>query len=445
MSAWRSAKTKELTESETAAESPVSEIDRARESLRALLDDPHIPQPVRATLSNEFQKVEAMLGKLEYGHIHVAIFGRVGVGKSALINALIGEQRFSTSPLHGETRRAQMAAWEEFDAGGVFLIDTPGINEVGGEAREQLAQEIASQSDLVLFVVDGDITEAELAALRRLLHENRPIILVFNKSDLYTQRDRGRVLDALHARTAELLPAEHIVEAAADPALQTIIQVDQAGNEREMTRRPAPNLENLRQRLWTVLEKEGKTLAALNATLFAGKLSDTLSQRILQTKSGLANKVVRNYCLAKGIVVGFNPVPIADLMAVAAVDVSLVVHLSRIYGVPITRHEAGELIRTIGAQMALLMGTVWTVHLLSSALKGGSLGLSTLFTGTAQGAVAYYSTHVIGQAAHRYFQLGKSWGEKGPKRVVEEILKSVDRESLLAAAREDILARLRVT
>ena len=423
----------------------MSEIDRARESLRALLDDPHIPQPVRATLSNEFQKVEAMLGKLEYGHIHVAIFGRVGVGKSALINALIGEQRFSTSPLHGETRRAQMAAWEEFDAGGVFLIDTPGINEVGGEAREQLAQEIASQSDLVLFVVDGDITEAELAALRRLLHENRPIILVFNKSDLYTQRDRGRVLDALHARTAELLPAEHIVEAAADPALQTIIQVDQAGNEREMTRRPAPNLENLRQRLWTVLEKEGKTLAALNATLFAGKLSDTLSQRILQTKSGLANKVVRNYCLAKGIVVGFNPVPIADLMAVAAVDVSLVVHLSRIYGVPITRHEAGELIRTIGAQMALLMGTVWTVHLLSSALKGGSLGLSTLFTGTAQGAVAYYSTHVIGQAAHRYFQLGKSWGEKGPKRVVEEILKSVDRESLLAAAREDILARLRVT
>jgi hypothetical protein len=93
--------------------------------------------------------------------------------------------------------------------------------------------------------------------------------------------------------------------------------------------------------------------------------------------------------------------------------------------------------------MALLMGTVWAVHLISSALKGISGGLTTALTAGAQGAVAYYSTYVVGQAAQHYFAQGKSWGDGGPKRVVEEILASIDRGSILEQAKGDILARLR--
>ncbi|HSA48298.1 MAG TPA: Era-like GTP-binding protein, partial [Candidatus Competibacteraceae bacterium] len=136
----------------------------ARESLRELLDDQRVPPPVRAALAEDYQQLQLLLEKIEHGHIHIAVFGRVSVGKSALLNALLGEVKFSTSPLHGETTRAAHARWQEYDAGGVFLIDTPGINEVAGEEREQLAHEVASRSDLVLFVVDGDITDTELKA-----------------------------------------------------------------------------------------------------------------------------------------------------------------------------------------------------------------------------------------------------------------------------------------
>ncbi len=145
------------------------------------------------------------------------------------------------------------------------------------------------------------------------------------------------------------------------------------------------------------------------------------------------------------MVVGLNPVPVTDILAAAAVDVSLVVHLSRIYSLPISRHEASDLLKTIGAQMLMLTGTVWAVHFISSALKGASLGLSTVITAAAQGAVAYYATFIVGEAAHRYFEQGKSWGKHGPKRVVRDILDNVDRESLLAHARDDILNRIRPT
>jgi hypothetical protein len=65
-----------------------------------------------------------------------------------------------------------------------------------------------------------------------------------------------------------------------------------------------------------------------------------------------------------------------------------------------------------------------------------------LLTAGAQGAVAYYSTYVVGRAAEEYLAAGCSWGEDGPKRVIRNILDTIDRDSILARAREDILARI---
>ena len=443
--AWRSSLwPKSASRAPSAPEAGDEHLERARDSLRALVSDTDVPTPVRRALSGEFARVQAMLDKLEHGQIHIAVFGRVGVGKSALLNALLGEPRFATSPLHGETKDARMAHWRtESGGGGVYLIDTPGINEVDGEARERLAHEVAGRADLVLFVVDGDITQPEIAALRRIAAESRPMLLVFNKADRYTRADRALVVESLARRTAGIVPPANIVTSAAAPAPRVYLEVDAQGNERETQRTPPREVQDLRDRLWTILEREGKTLAALNATLFAGKLSDTLARRAVDAQRDLAERILRNWSLAKGVLVGLNPVPISDLMAAVAVDVSLVWHLSRVYGLPVTHNEAGALVRTIGAQMGLVLGTVWGVNLVSSLLKGGTFGLSTLVTGTAQGAVAYFATYVVGRAAQRYFQQGRSWGDLGPKRAVQEILDTLDRDSLLTSARTEILSRLR--
>ena len=114
-----------------------------------------------------------MLDKLEHGHLHIAAVGRVSTGKSSLLNALIGEKRFAASPLHGETRESSMAAWNEIEAGGAYLIDTPGLDEAGGEDRERIAREVAGRADLIIFVLDSDITDSELTALRMLVAAGR--------------------------------------------------------------------------------------------------------------------------------------------------------------------------------------------------------------------------------------------------------------------------------
>jgi small GTP-binding protein len=407
------------------------------------VNDRRIPPEVRDALADDYRQVQAMLEKLEHGHIHIAAFGRVSVGKSATLNALLGETHFSTSPLHGETKASQMGQWDEYGSGGVFLIDTPGLNEVAGEDRERLAHEVATRSDLVLFVVDGDLTESEIRALRVLVGHQRPIILVFNKVDRYTRDERDLLKTSLMRHTAGFVDPRNIVCVSAMPAERLVILVDADGNETEAVRQPAPDMAALKTRLWELVEAEGKTLAALNASLFASNLSDQVGQRILAAKRKLGARMIRSYCIAKGVAVALNPIPIADLLAAAAVDVGLVVHLSKLYGLPLSRTEAGSLIKTIATQMTIFMGTVWTVNFVSSALKLGTGGLSTLLTGTAQGAVAYYATYVVGQAAEAYLAQGKSWGETGPKHVIRDILDGIDRDSILAQARTDIVGRLR--
>ncbi|MCU7835078.1 MAG: DUF697 domain-containing protein [gamma proteobacterium symbiont of Taylorina sp.] len=415
----------------------------AKESLSHLLDDNRVPQHVRESLQEDFQQVEKMLEKIEQEHIHISVLGRVSVGKSSLLNALIGEEQFSTSPLHGETKHNKFASWQEYEEGGVYFIDTPGINEINGKQREKMAHDVASRSDIILFVVDSDMTETEYQALQQLVAESRPIVLVLNKADRYTKAEKKELLDNLTQKTAGLVAAENIVLATSRASTKQYIIVDETGNETETIKEFPADVVELKTCLWSIVKDEGKTLAAINASLFAGSLSDQITDKIMLVRSEVAEKLIHTYCVSKGVAVAINPIPITDLMAAAVIDVTLVVHLSKLYNLPLTNKEAGELITTIAGQMVLLIGTTLGVYSISSLLKLGTGGLSILLTASAQGAVAYYSTLVVGKAAQKYLRQGKSWGESGAREAVQTILNSMDRDSIMKQAKGDIMDRLK--
>jgi len=69
--------------------------------------------------------------------------------------------------------------------------------------------------------------------------------------------------------------------------------------------------------------------------------------------------------------------------------------------------------------------------------------MSTTITAGTQGALAWYATYVTGQAAETWFAKGKSWGSAGPKETINEIIDSLDQDSILQSARSDILGKLK--
>jgi small GTP-binding protein len=443
---WRNWFSRADNRPQTTEEVPGEAGDRhlalARESLSALMADDRVPDRIRDALQEDYQAVRSLLDKIENGAVHIAAFGRVSTGKSSLLNALTGEPRFAVSPLHGDTRRADMQSWEEYDSGGVYLIDTPGLGEWGGESREATAQSTARRADIVLFVADGDLTRSELAELESIRAAGRPVVLVLNKMDLHTADERALLRSTVSERVGDLVSPQDIVQVSASPVPVTVIQEAADGSETESLRLAEPDVAALKTRIWEILERDGKSLCAINASVFAGQLSDEVARHLIDARRLVAERVVRTYCLAKGVAVAVNPIPVADILAAASIDAGLVVHLARVYDLPLNRTEAGSLVRVILTQLAALMGTVWAVHLASSALKLGTGGLSVIVTAGAQGAIAYYSTYVVGKVAEAWLAGGKSWGEGGPKLVVRRILDDVDRDSVLSQARDEILASL---
>jgi len=396
-------------------------------------------------LAAEFDEIEAISRKLRNEEIHIAAFGRVGVGKSSMLNALLSKNLFSTSPLHGETREEARASWHELKEGHLILIDTPGIDELDGERREQLARDIARRADLILMLCESDLTDTEFQALQELCHGKRTALLVLNKSDRYNSVELTLLMQRLRARCEAFLPADRIIAAAAEPRPEIVVQAGEDGREIETRRSREPDIADLKGKLWDLLEKKGKSLAALNAAIFASELDEKVASRIVEARRSVAEKIIRNYCIGKGLVVAVNPIPVADLLAAAGTDIAMVIHLGEIYGFKLSKREASKLLFTISAQLLALMGAYWGMNLVSSALKTASAGLSTALTATAQGALAWYATYLTGKMAETWFSRGKSWGKTGPRDTARTILASLDRDSIINTARDDILARLKTS
>ncbi len=85
---WPWIRKKEKTES--GDDSGSAHLNLARESLRDLIEDTRLPPGIRDSLAHDYEAVQAMLDKLQHGHLHIAVFGRVSTGKSSLLNTLIG-------------------------------------------------------------------------------------------------------------------------------------------------------------------------------------------------------------------------------------------------------------------------------------------------------------------------------------------------------------------
>ncbi len=438
---WRSKSAD--SESSKKAKNTSTATDKTLDSLNELLHDQHIPVMVRTQLKDEYQQVAQLIEKLENQQVHIVVFGKVSSGKSSLLNALLGKQAFSTSPLHGETKQQQNSDWSQYQDQNMVVIDTPGTDEVAGKQRQQLAHNAAEIADIILFVVDGDLTASQLKQLQSIAQPNTQILLVLNKADLYTEDELRDLKESLTEKTTEIIQPKNIVTASATPLPQVLIKVDKNGKETRQRINVEVDVSQVKERIWKILERDGKTLTALNASIFAGEISHKIAKKITKLRANAAEKVVTMYSIAKGVGVAFNPIPVADLLIAAGLDVAMIRKLSQVYGLPIVGKEASKLTMTIMAQLVALMGAVWGINLLSSALKTVSAGLSTTVTAGAQGALAYYATYLVGKIAEQYFIKGKSWGAKGPKKVAKEIVKSLDKDSILLEARTKILERIK--
>jgi hypothetical protein len=440
----------------------------AKDALRDIVENLDLTVQERTGLEPEIGGLEKMLDKLERACVQIAVFGMVGRGKSSVLNALLGQNVFETGPTHGVTRTTTIGQWDVgegidenlphrlspviYRLSQVELIDTPGIDEVDGETRELLARRVAKQADLILFVVAGDITKVEYAALSQLREAGKPMLLVFNKIDQYPDADRLAIYHKIRDdRVRELLSPDEIVMAAASPLTARAVRRPDGSMGVQMTR-SLPQVQDLKLKILEILDREGKSLVALNTMLCAGDINEQLVQRKMEIRDEAANRIIWNAVMTKSVAIALNPITVVDILSGAVIDVVMILTLSKVYGIAMTEAGAVELLQKI----AISMGGITAGELLAnfglSSLKG-LLGLATPATGGlalgpylsvagTQAAIAGVSSYGIGQVTKAYLANGASWGDDGPKAVVSKILSSLDEDSILNRIKEELRAKL---
>jgi len=409
------------------------------EALRNLAEDSRLRPAERAAIEKEMHEIEDFTAKLENGRLEIAAFGEVGSGKSALLNALAGETIFAVSAEHGSTDKVAKTGFRNTK---LFLVDTPGINEAAGELRGKLAEETVRYTDLVLFVADGDLNKVELDAFTQFSDLNKPIILVINKADLYGPEQVREISESILRKVGGRLGAADVVFTAAAPrqAEREIHQAD--GTIQIVSYQPKPKIEALEARMLEVLDREGKAIIALNASLFASEVSDRLTALKHHVRGKEAARLIKYFMLGKALVVGATPVPVFDVLAGMATDAVMVQRLGAIYGTDFSLNNAQALVVEILRAWGLMAAAEYGLHLAADLLRTVTFGTSTVLTAVPQGLAAAWSTYVVGNAANIYFR-DAGWSGRSPKDIVEEILAGSEQQktSILGPIRDQLKAK----
>lgn len=125
---------------------------------------------------------------IDLKELKIGLFGKRSSGKSALINALIGEDTVDVS----ETKEPIYKAMDIQGIGAVTIVDTAGLD--GSDKRVKKTQEAAEEIDVALMLIANDSMELELAWINRLNRAGTKVIPIVSQVDKLP--DNGKVLAA---------------------------------------------------------------------------------------------------------------------------------------------------------------------------------------------------------------------------------------------------------
>ena len=257
--------------------------------------------------------------------LSISVAGNKSTGKSTLVSKLSTQWQ----PSHNQ------------------VVD---ITEITGESTLPSAD-----SDIVLFVTAGDLTQSELQHLHSLLQAGYRLHIAFNKQDQLIPADRQSVLQRIQTRVEDLGIGVSAIAAQPNPIKVRRYQED--GSLQESTEQLDAQLTQLTDKLTHLVENEAKQLV-LTTALRQAKALKAEAQQLLnaQRKQRAMPIVEKMQWIAAGSAFA-SPLPSVDLLASTAINAQLVVDLGAVYGQSFSLDQGKKAATTL-AELLVKLGLV---------------------------------------------------------------------------------------
>lgn len=258
----------------------------------------------------------------------VSMVGRTNVGKSSIINELVGEKvaAIANKP---QTTRTAIRAIVNRDNSQIIFIDTPGIHKPKtklGDTMIETAFGVIKDVDVILFVIDAtseDIGKGDRIILDKIKESKVKTILIINKIDLVQKEQLAKIID--------LYKDEYNFEAVIPVSVTKNKNLDIIIEEIERNLKPGPAYYNIEeytdQTLRQLVEEtiREKALRLLNDEVPHGIYVETekMKMRKTQNKEKIYDVDVTIFCLRdshKGIIIGKNGSMLKKIGSYARMD-----------------------------------------------------------------------------------------------------------------------------
>ncbi len=336
----------------------------------------------KSIFNKEIISFNQQLFRLKEKKIRIGAYGKSGVGKSSVLNSLLKKDIFKTNIINGTTRKIQAESWTLKDQklSTVELLDSPGFDFCNIKSPDNFYSYI-NHSDLILFIVSGDLNRNELSEISSFVKDGKKIIVILNKIDLFKEIELKEIIENIKCKLPKDLNIPIIIN----------------------------NKSNLKNYITKFINQYGETLLTLNSIQLADKLFLRIKEQRLKRRQKLAQSTIGKFSTIKASAVALNPFILFDIAGSFALDTALISELSKIYGLKLKGESTRKIFKNISINNLCLGVTQVGINTSFNLIKKIILltapftnGLSLLPYGPIaiiQAAIAIHSTKILGKLA----------------------------------------------
>ncbi len=320
--------------------------------------------------------------RLKEKKIRIGAYGKSGVGKSSVLNSLLKKDIFKTDIINGTTKEIQFetCTLKDQTLNSLELVDSPGFDFCNIKFPDKVYSCI-NNSDLILFIVSGDLNRNELSEISSFIKDGKKIIVILNKIHLYNKKELKEIIENIKFKLPKDLNIPIIIN----------------------------NENNLKNYITNFIDQYGEILLTLNTIQLADKLFLRIKGERLKRRQKLAQSTIGKFSTIKASTVALNPFILFDVAGSFALDTALIKELSKIYGLKLKGESTRKIFKNISINNLYLGVTQVGVNTSFNFIKKVILftapftnGLSLLPYGPIaiiQAAIAVHSTKILGKLA----------------------------------------------
>jgi len=336
----------------------------------------------KSFFNKEIISLNQQLFRLKEKKIRIGAYGKSGVGKSSVLNSLLKEDIFKTDIINGTTREIQAEEWNIKDQtlNSVELLDSPGFDFCDIKFPDKVYSCI-NHSDIILFIVSGDLNRNELSEISSFIKDGKKIIVTLNKIDLFNKIELKEIIESIRFKLPKDLNIPIIIN----------------------------HEDNLKNYMTKIINQHGEIFLTLNSLQSADKLFLMIKEQRLKRRQKLAQSTIGKFSTIKASTVALNPFILFDIAGSFALDTALINELSNIYGLKLKGESIRKIFKKISINNLCLGITQVGVNTSFNLIKKLILftapftyGLSLLPYGPIaiiQAVIAVYSTKILGKLA----------------------------------------------